>query len=81
MEQFTYSALKKQKERANMLSNDMSSLGTQSGNYGQFKEQARVVTINGAKKIALEIENLRKTFGISHLDINKHLPTLKELIK
>lgn len=57
MEQFTYSALKKLDSREEMLNENVSRLGTQSGQYGVFQEQARILTLNGARLIRQELKN------------------------
>lgn len=81
MEQFTYAAIKKPTQRQEMLSEDISSLGTQSGNYGLFVEQARVITLVGAKKIAKEMKRLCEEEGISYEAMLEFAPTLEKLLK
>lgn len=81
MEQFTYAAIKKPTQRAEMLSEDISSIGTQSGNYGLFTEQARVVTLRGAKKIIGEIKLLCKEEGLDFDSVIEFTPTLEKLLK
>jgi hypothetical protein len=81
MEQFTYAAIKKPAQRQEMLDEDISSLGTQSGNYGLFTEQARVITISGAKKIASEIKLLCKDEGLDYKSVLEFSPTLEKLLK
>ena len=81
MEQFTYAAIKKPAQRQEMLDEDISSLGTQSGNYGLFTEQARVITTSGAKKIASEIKSLCKGEGLDYKSVLEFSPTLEKLLK
>ena len=81
MEQFTYAAIKKPTQRQEMLDEDISSLGTQSGNYGLFTEQARVITLSGAKKISNEIEEMCKEEGLSFDALLEFAPTLNKLLK
>ena len=81
MEQFTYAAIKKPTQRQEMLDEDISSLGTQSGNYGLFTEQARVVTLSGAQKILSEIDNLASELGHDRSAVFELTPTLEKLLK
>lgn len=81
MEQVTYGALKKPSVREDMLEEDMVSLGTQSGNYGLFTEQARVITLNGAKKILAEIDDLASQLGHDRSAVFELTPTLEKLLK
>jgi len=80
MEQFTYAAIKKPTQRQEMLDEDISSLGTQSGNYGLFTEQARVVTLGGAQKILSELERLCNDEDLDLDSILEFAPTLKSLL-
>ena len=80
-EQFTYSSLKSPIQRESMLENHISSLGTQSGNYGPFKEQARVINLKCAKSIMREIELLADNVGCDIKVILDDMPTLAMLIK
>ena len=80
MEQVTYGALKKPSARKEMLGNDMVSLGTQSGNYGLFTEEARVLTRVGAAKIKIQLDMLFESEGIKRT-ISESLPILSKLIK
>ena len=78
MEQFTYSSLKKSESRSEMLDQSISRLGTQSGNYGVFNEQARVVTLKGAVSIECELmKALGKDAAVKAIE---NSPTLKELL-
>lgn len=81
MEQFTYAAIKKPVQRQEMLDEDISSLGTQSGNYGLFVEQARVITLSGAQKIAGEVKILCEEEGLSYEALLEFAPTLEKLLK
>jgi hypothetical protein len=81
MEQFTYAAIKKPVQRQEMLDEDISSLGTQSGNYGLFTEQARVLTLSGAKKILKEVRRLCKDEGLDFDSVLEFAPTLEKLLK
>ena len=76
-EQYTYNDIKKPVKRQEMLSNPLSSIGTQSGGFGIFNEQARVLTLKGAEDILDELQvdaglNIEKLFNIC--------PTLKALL-
>ena len=81
MEQFTYAAIKKPAQRQEMLNEDISSLGTQAGNYGLFTEQARVITLSGAKKILSEIDDLASQLGHDRGAVFELTPTLEKLLK
>lgn len=81
MEQFTYAAIKKPEQRQEMLDEDISSLGTQSGNYGLFTEQARVITLSGAQKILAEIDDLASQLGHDRNSVFELTPTLERLLR
>ena len=81
MEQFTYAAIKKPSQRQEMLDEDVSSLGTQSGNYGLFTEQARVLTLSGANEIKEELRKLAVLLGFDSKCMLRDMPTLEKLIK
>ncbi len=81
MEQFTYAAIKKPAQRQEMLNEDVSSLGTQSGNYGLFTEQARVLTLSGSKAIKEELRKLALLISKDSQALLDNMPTLKKLIK
>lgn len=81
MEQVTYGALKKQSARDEMLSNNVTSLGTQAGNYGLFTEQARILTLGGATEIKEELRKLAVELGYDSACMLRAMPTLSELIK
>ena len=75
--QYTYNDIKKLPMRKESLSNAISNIGTQSGGFGSFKEQARVLTLRGAKEIIEELS------GNAVLDIDQLFdacPTLKLLL-
>lgn len=75
--QFTYNDIKKPVKREEMLSNDISSIGTQSGGFGSFKEQARVLTLQGAENI---LDELQVDAGLNLEKLFKICPTLKTLL-
>ena len=81
MEQFTYSALKKPAVRLLMLDEKVARLGTQSGQYGVFQEQARILTLDGANEIRDELKRLASEIGHDVSAIFDLTPTLKNLIK
>ena len=80
MEQVTYGALKKPSVRVAMLEEDMVSIGTQSGNYGLFTEQARVLTLNGVKEILKDVDYVAIELGCSRGIVLDLMPTLKKLL-
>jgi len=80
MKQFTYSGLKKPEQRQEMLFESISSIGTKSGNYGEFNEQAKMVTMFGANKIKSEIDELKRMYALDE-DLLACMPTLKKLIE
>lgn len=80
MKQVTYGALKKPRSRKEMLEESIVSLGTQSGFFGPFTEQARVLTKNGADKINSELQAMNDEFKFDVEMLLNYCPTLKELI-
>ena len=80
MEQVTYGALKKPSVRVSMLEEDMVSIGTQSGNYGLFTEQARVLTLIGATEMLKDVDIIAIELGCSRSAIFDLMPTLKKLL-
>ena len=76
--QFTYKDLTRTANRKEMLEENVSSLGTQAGHFGAFKEQARVVTLSGSKKIQ---EELSWSLGGDVAKLLDECPTLKALIQ
>ena len=81
MEQVTYGALKKPSARKEMLSNDVVSLGTKSGNYGMFTEEARILTLNGANKIKSELMTLCYEEGLDFDSAMEFAPILRGFIE
>lgn len=81
MQQFTYAAIKKPKQRQEMLNEDISSLGTQAGNYGLFTEQARVITLSGSKKILKEIKALCNDEDLDFNAVLEFAPNLNKLLR
>ena len=75
-EQYTYNDIKKPVKRKEILSNALSSIGTQSGGFGEFNEQARVLTKAGAIMILAELSALPMPATV----IIKKCPTLKALV-
>ena len=78
IEKFTYKDLTRTVNRNEMLDENVSSLGTQAGNFGIFKEQARIVTWAGSKQIQSE---LMWKFGADLGEMLDDCPTLKALIQ
>jgi hypothetical protein len=78
LEQFTYRDLTKTKTRNEMLYNGISSLGTQSGGFGIFNEQARVLTVSGAATIQRE---LKDNACLDLVELYDACPALEALIK
>lgn len=77
IEQFTYKDISRLVDREEMLKENVSSLGTQSGGFGIFTEQARVVTVEGS-------DTIKEELGAMGFNVSKLLdscPTLKALIK
>ncbi|QDP67501.1 MAG: hypothetical protein Unbinned5350contig1004_8 [Prokaryotic dsDNA virus sp.] len=81
MEQVTYGALKKPSARSEMLEEKVVSLGNQAGNYGLFTEQARILTLIGAKEIKEELRKLAVELGYDITCMLRTMPTLEKLIK
>lgn len=75
--QYTYNDIKKPVKRKEMLSNALSSIGTQSGGFGEFNEQARVLTLRGAEDI---LDELQVNAGLNLEKLFKICPTLKALL-
>ena len=81
MEQITYGGLRSSAARKEMLEEEMISLGTQSGNYGEFQEQARILTLGGSEEIIKELHHLAETIGHDMSAVFELLPTLEKLLK
>lgn len=79
LKKFTYKDLTKTKTRSEMLCNGISSLGTQSGGFGPFTEQARVLTVMGAAKIKGELVDSVGEVGLN--DLYEACPALEALLK
>ena len=79
LEQYTYKDISRLVDREEMLKENVSSLGTQSGGFGMFTEQARVLTWAGADQIKKELAEELVLFDIDL--ILKKCPTLKALIQ
>ena len=67
LEQFTYADIKRTAARNDMLSNKISSIGTQSGGFGLYQEHARVITLSGAESLANELVNAIGIGGVNSL--------------
>lgn len=81
MKKFTYNSLKNLDSRQEMLRSDISSLGWQSGGFGDFNEQARVVTISAAEQIKSEIEIYIMSIKCGQcVDFDIECPTLSKLL-
>lgn len=77
LEQFTYKDISRLADREKMLKENVSSIGTQSGGFGMFTEQARIVTLGGS-------DTIKEELGAMGFNVPKLLdacPTLKSLIK
>ena len=81
MEQVTYGSLKKPITRKEMLEESIVSLGTQAGNYGLFTEEARILTLIGAKEIKEEVRVLSSLLNRDSHAILSSMPTLYALLK
>lgn len=77
LEQFTYKDISRLVDREEMLKENVSSIGTQSGGFGMFTEQARIVTLEGS-------DTIKEELGAMGFNVSNFLdacPTLKSLIK
>ena len=81
MEQVTYGSLKKPITRKEMLEESIVSLGTKAGNYGLFTEEARILTLIGAKEIKEEVRALSGLLNRDGHAILSSMPTLYALLK
>lgn len=79
--QFTYNELKKKETRDEIMLEDVSSIGTQAGNYGEFTEHFRALSKGGAESIKGELEYAARTMCVEFDDLMELLPKLKELIE
>lgn len=79
--QFTYNELKKKETRNEIMLKGISSIGTQAGNYGEFTEHFRVISLNGAESIKSELEYAAGTMCVDFDELMELLPKLKELIE
>ena len=81
MKQITYSYLKSPMNRDEMLQEKVVKLGTQSGHFGEYKEQARVITQRGIVELLSEIDRLASELGHESSAIFELMPTLEKLVK
>lgn len=79
--QVTYSELKRQESRDEIMAEPISSIGTKAGNFGQFNEHFRAISLLGAKEIRSEIEFTADLIGLTYDQFMETMPTLKELLK
>ncbi len=63
-QEYTYKDLTKPINREHMSMLDVCSLGTQSGGFGYFNEQFRVVSSNGVDKALQELVVMASDFGV-----------------
>lgn len=79
--EYTYRDMTKPKQRECMGKCDVASLGTQSGGFGVFTEQFRVLTLNGRNQIESEMRHTAKQLGLDYESILNGCPTLFKLLK
>lgn len=79
--QFTYNELKKKETRDEIMIEDVSSIGTQAGNYGEFTEHFRALSKVGADSIKDELKCAAETMCVDVDDLMELLPKISELIK
>lgn len=72
---FTYKDMGRPEMREVMANRPVSSLGTQSGNFGKFTEQFRVLSKTGANELRMELEA-----ALGSTELLEHCPTLKSLL-
>jgi hypothetical protein len=77
---YTYKDLTKPVNRDHMAMLDVCSLGTQSGGFGRFNEQFKVVSENGVSKIIQELVEISASNSVLINDLLDASPTLKQLI-
>ena len=80
MEQVTYGALKKPVVRENALKQGVVKLGTKAGNYGKFKEQARVVSNESLRAILSELRYFEDGEGLDESTIINSCPEIFKLL-
>ncbi len=78
--EFTYSDMKKQDSRDEIMSESFCSVGTKSGNFGLFQEHFRTISKNGAEQIKDELEYAASAIGVNYDDLMEVLPKIKDLI-
>lgn len=81
LEQFTYSQLKKKEHREEIKDIGFASVGTKAGHFGEYKEEFRVISVNGADSIKSELEYTAELIGVSYDEMMEMLPNLKEMLK
>lgn len=78
--QYTYKDMSRPEKRDLMSHCCVASLGTQSGGFGRFTEEFRVVSFTGIGNIRNEIECLSKHLNVDYQYMVNGCPTLKELL-
>ena len=79
--QFTYSDMKKQDSRDEIMLENFCSIGTQAGNFGVFKEHFRTISKDGGGVIKSELEYTASLLGLDYDQFMETMPELKGLIK
>lgn len=59
--QYTYRDMTKPQKRENMMQCQVAWLGTQSGGFGSFREEFRVISLTGLIKLKAEVKKLGLT--------------------
>ena len=77
---FTYSDLKKKSSREEIKECLFSSIGTQSGGFGEFKEEFRVISKLGSESVKSELEFTASLIGVTYDELMESMPELKKLI-
>ncbi len=79
--QFTYNDLKKQYSRDEIIDENVSIIGTKSGNYGAFTEHFKALSSNGAESLKRELTYTAEMIGLDYDQFMESMPQLKELLK
>lgn len=80
LDTFTYSDLKKKSSREDIKECSFASIGTQSGGFGEFREEFRAISKCGSELIKRELEDTAEILGVSYEDLMQSMPDLARLI-
>ena len=78
--EYTYAQLRKADCRADIKEEEIASVGTQSGGFGNYQEHFRTVSTEGQTNIKNELIDTAGLIGVSYHELMYSLPTLLRLL-